>query len=50
MSPLLSDQFQYMLDQFYSKLEAIKIYEAMDNKYYQRSDKQQKLLIDSLAR
>ena len=49
MSPLPTKTFQAMLDQFYSKREAIKISEAMYNPYDQRYDKKHKLLIDYLA-
>ena len=49
MSPLPTKTFQAILDQFYSKREAIKISEAMYNPYDQRYDKQHKLLIDYLA-
>ena len=36
------------LDTFYSKQEVMKLSEAMDTPYDQRTDKQQRLLIDSL--
>ena len=52
MSPLPLGKIQAMLDQldnFYSKLESMKISEAMDNTYDQRYYKQHKLLIDFLS-
>ena len=53
MSPLSPDKFQAMLDHSYhlhSKQEAMKISEAMDNPFDQRSEKQHKILIDSLSK
>ena len=52
MSPLPPEKFQYMLDKldnFHSTQEVMKISEVIYTPYDQGSDKQQKLLIDSLS-